>query len=476
MDNLMRLVSPGWKAQLIATGLSRPRGLKFDSKGGLLVIEAGVGLRRLTFTDNGGTCLSVKTNKTVIADKELNHGLELSEDGRTLYVSSTENVYSYSYDPDAATVSNQQRLVFNMSNANGDHVTRTLLLSRKQPDLLLVSRGSSANIDPLAAQQSSGISQIRAFNISSSATAARRGPYNYPTDGLLVGWGLRNSVGVAEHPVTGGIWSVENSADDVRREGRDVHEDNPGEELNFHGVLRDPATLGANHGYPSCFALWNTTAFPALGNLTVGSQFAESPNATLNDTTCARTARPPRLTFRAHMAPLDLKFDDDDDGSARAAFVSFHGSWDRDRAAGYKLARVAFDAASGEPAEPSDSVAAAVDVLAAPDVLACPGAGGGGCMRPVGLALNGTGAGRRLFVSSDATGEIWVVMRAGEGGEGGGGGTATGTAGAPASSTSSAAAAVAPLVGFRGAGWGGWAAVVGVTVAMAAVGGLVIAG
>lgn len=45
-------------------------------------------------------------------------------------------------------------------------------------------------------------------------------------------------------------------------------------------------------------------------------------NNTVNDTFCAERT-PPRLTFQAHMAPLDIKFND----SASEAWVTFHGSW-----------------------------------------------------------------------------------------------------------------------------------------------------
>lgn len=55
-----------------------------------------------------------------------------------------------------------------------------------------------------AAQLNSGISQIRAFDINNLPSGR---PYDYPSEGRLMGWGLRNSVGVAEHPVTGGIYS-----------------------------------------------------------------------------------------------------------------------------------------------------------------------------------------------------------------------------------------------------------------------------
>ncbi|KAK4127301.1 soluble quino protein glucose dehydrogenase [Parathielavia appendiculata] len=471
------VVAPGWKAQLIATGLSRPRSIKFDGNGGLLVIEARKGLTHLAFTDDGDTCLSVKRNTTLITDEELNHGLELSEDGQTIYVSTQENVDRYSYDVNALTVGNRTRLVTNMTNPGVGHVSRTLLLSKKQPDLLLVSRGSATNLDPLAADESTGVSQIRAFNISifnvSNAVDLER-PYSYPTDGLLVGWGLRNSVGVAEHPLTGGVYSVENSADNIVRLSTDIHEDNPGEELNFHGFLNDTSTLGANHGYPGCFALWNTTDFPSPGDLTVGSQFSLDNNATHNDTDCAQRTTAPRLTFQAHTAPLDIKFR----ASGEAAFISFHGSWNRDSPAGYKLSYVSFSADRGEPTEPSDSLTAVKDVITAPDVSAC--SGQGGCFRPVGLAFDATG--ERLFVSSDATGEIWVVMRDGAGGYGNGNGNggATGTStgpstgtGVPGSSTSTAAATAG--LRYQGVGGAGWL-IVSLTAFMMAAGGLALVG
>ncbi|KAK3903924.1 soluble quino protein glucose/sorbosone dehydrogenase, partial [Staphylotrichum tortipilum] len=408
------VVADGWKAQLIATDLSRPRGLKFDTKGALLVIESGVGLKHLTFTDNGGTCLSVKSSKTVITDKDLNHGLELSQDGKTLYVSSASTVFSYTYDPDTISATNPTRLITNMSHpSGGGHVTRTLLLSKKHPSHLLVSRGSASNLDLPSLTESSGVSQIRVFNISSEASSSF--PYDYPTGGVLLARGLRNSVGVAEHPSTGGIWSVENSADNVARGGRDVHEDNPGEELNAHGPVptttNDNNNTPNNYGYPTCFALWSPSSAPSFSTLPVGTQFALDP---ANDTLCAAMT-PPRLTFPAHTAPLDLKFPPTKNGSVEEAFITFHGSWNRAAPAGYKLSILSFSPSSGEPVAQRDSIDALRDVMSAPDVGVC-GGREGGCMRPVGMAFDAAG---RLWVASDATGEVWVVMRGGEGGEGG---------------------------------------------------------
>jgi glucose/arabinose dehydrogenase len=205
--------------------------------------------------------------------------------------------------------------------ANSDHTTRTLMLSQKAPGILLVSRGSDANEDPDAEDVTTGHSQIRAFDIGS--LRADSPAYDFTTQGTRIGWGLRNSVGVAEEPVTGGIWSVENSVDQLRRNGVDIHQDNPGEELNFHGYLNGSTDFqGGNYGYPSCYALWSTSGFPDLGNLQTGDQFPTSQTSTLNDSTCASSFVPPRLTFQAHTAPLDIKFTSD--GSQ--ALITFHGS------------------------------------------------------------------------------------------------------------------------------------------------------
>lgn len=120
-------------------------------------------------------------------------------------------------------------------------------------------------------------------------------------------------------------------------------------------------------------------------------------NNTINDTFCAERT-PPRLTFQAHMAPLDLKFNN----SASDAWVTFHGSWDRSDPVGYKLSLLPFQ--NGEPIAAPDNNTATTDVLQNVDNSVCPQQ----CFRPVGIAFDAQG---RLFVSSDATGEIYVVAR-----------------------------------------------------------------
>lgn len=328
---------------------------------------------------------------------QLNHGLAVSSDSNTIYASAPESVWSWSYDPLTRTSSDQQTIVTNMETT--DHTSRTLLLSKKVPGMLLVSRGSTSNIDIVAASLASGHSQIRAFNLNNISTA-----YDFDSEGLRLGWGLRNSVGVAEHPTTGGIYSVENSADQIVRDGVDVHQNNPGEEMNFHGYL-DGKTYppqGGNYGYPWCFSAWDVDELPDHRNLKVGSQFALSEsnypdNENRTDAYCA-AQNAPRLTFQAHMAPLDLKFNN----SGTHGWVTWHGSWDRTDPVGYKVSVIEF--ANGEPVAPATSKTAVTDIFTNANISVCPD----NCFRPVGMAFDSEG---RLFVSSDDTGEIYMITQ-----------------------------------------------------------------
>lgn len=169
---------------------------------------------------------------------------DLSGLTRRSYASTSGSAYSWSYDSSTLTASNRRELVSGMQS--GGHVTRTLLIPTKHSDLLLISRGSNGNLDMATTEISSGRSMIKVFNLTSIPGGD---PVDYTRDGVVLGWGLRNSVGLAANPSDGGIWSVENSADQIQRGGYDIHTDDPGEELNYHGNLSDVGERGPNYGY-----------------------------------------------------------------------------------------------------------------------------------------------------------------------------------------------------------------------------------
>ena len=122
----------------------------------------------------------------------------MTPDGKTLFVSSLTTVWSWNYDGTNGTVSNKKTVITNMRNG-GFHLSRTLLVPKAAPDVLVVQRGSDGNIDTAAGQVETARSQIRVFKISEIQSAA----VDY-TKGEVLGMGLRNSVGFGEDP-KGGI-------------------------------------------------------------------------------------------------------------------------------------------------------------------------------------------------------------------------------------------------------------------------------
>lgn len=75
---------------------------------------------------------------------------------------------------------------------------------------------------------------------------------------------------------------------------------------------------------------------------------------------------------------------------------------DRTNPVGYKVSSLVFSA--GSPTAAQNSTNSTIDIFANADNSKCPD----NCFRPVGLALDGKD---RLWVSSDSTGELYVLAR-----------------------------------------------------------------
>jgi len=218
------VATTGFAWDILATNLSSPRGIIFDSQGRLLIVQSGTGILALTFTND--SCGIVTQTTNVLLNSSLNHGIEFSVDGKTLFASSANDAWSWSYNATDASVSNVKLLVTNMGGTT--HSTRTLHVPPLHPNLLVISRGSDGNIDPSAATTASGHSQVKAFDLDNVPS----GGYDYSSDGGILAYGVRNEVGVTSD-LAGHVWGVMNSADDLERNGTDISMDNPAEELHY---------------------------------------------------------------------------------------------------------------------------------------------------------------------------------------------------------------------------------------------------
>ncbi|KAM0603718.1 hypothetical protein ACHAP1_006430 [Verticillium nonalfalfae] len=387
-----------WRAVKIAGGLRTPRGIVLDSNGNLLVVQSGLGVTVHTFGSDG--CLS--GSKTLISNPALNHGISLTADGTKLYVSSMTTAFEYSYNAASQTVSGERTVVRAMNQ--GGHPSRTLLIPPQTPHLLVISLGSFDNLDHPTINPATGRAIVKVFDLRNVPS----GGYAFNTQGYLLGYGLRNGVALA---ADGGnhVWEVENGADQFQRtvggSSYDIHADNPSEELNYLG---DPAVENRNwYGYPTCHSVYGASQFTDKAFRT-GDQFVLTPNATFNDEDCARRGSvPPRLSFQAHSAPMDATFD----RATENMFITFHGSWNRPVATGYKVVQVAFRrGANGryEPVEPATSMTAAKDIFWSQNEGSCTSST---CFRPCGITFDR--AYSRLIVGSDrpSEGELFMLIK-----------------------------------------------------------------
>lgn len=65
------VAADGWSYRLVANGFTKPRGILFDNDGGLVVVDSGVGLKHLALKDEGGTCVSVDKQTTLLKNEDV---------------------------------------------------------------------------------------------------------------------------------------------------------------------------------------------------------------------------------------------------------------------------------------------------------------------------------------------------------------------------------------------------------------------
>ncbi|KAI1166782.1 soluble quino protein glucose dehydrogenase [Nemania serpens] len=397
-------VDSAWQITKIANSLRQPRTILFDPLGNMIVLQATSGVSVHTFGDNG----CINSTKILIQNSGLNHGLALTPDGKTLYASSATQVWSWTYDTATRLASGQKTVITGISQ--GVHSTRTIAISPKNPNIILVSVGSNNNWDYAAGSPATGRASVKSFDLSKAPANG----YSYNTQGVMVAYGVRNEVAIAFDP-NGHAWGAENSGDDFKRtangQSYDVHIDNPAEELNYFGDPESPRSPNW-FGYPTCFTVWEPSLFKDTTALKTGSQFVVSPNTTFNDASCNGVSNPPRLSFPAHIAPIGSVFDK----TASNLYITFHGSWDRQPAQGYQIAEVPFTkTAAGlyDPVAAADSKTGYKTILSSQNPGACnsPSLTQSTCWRLAGVAWDN--AGQKLYVSSDnqADGEIFVLRK-----------------------------------------------------------------
>lgn len=366
--------APGLKVNAFATGLVHPRNMLVLPNGDVLVAESmgesgsptslfdfamsstmqrarasGTSPNRITLLRDADGDGVAETRHALIENVRQPYGMVLL--GDTLYVGASDAVLAYPYEPGATSITATPRKL--MSMKAGGHWTRNLIAS-KDGKKLYVAVGSLSNIADKGFDAE--IDRACIFELDLETGKSR-----------IFGSGLRNPVGMAWEPSTDTLWTVVNERDGLGDE-------TPPDYLTS---VRD----GGFYGWPYCY--WDRIVDDRVPQ----------------DATLVASALTPDFALGGHTASLGLCWIPEGTlpGFPAGMAIGQHGSWNRSKLSGYKLAFVAFD--NGKPAGQLRDV---LTGFLSEDEKHSYG-------RPVGVALAVDGA---VLMADDVGDVIWRVTGA----------------------------------------------------------------
>lgn len=271
-----------------------------------------------------------------------------------LYVAATDAILVYPYHLGDTSITAKPQILTPLPGGPIDHHwTKDLALA---PDgkFLYVSVGSNSNIAENGMEAEKGRAAI--WQVDRQTGASR-----------VYASGMRNPNGLIFNPTTRDLWAVVNERDEL----------GPNLVPDYMTSVKE----GAFYGWP-----WSY----------YGDHVDERVRPRRPDMVKAAVA--PDYALSSHVAPLGMTFTMASalpEDFRNGAFVGEHGSWNRERFNGYKVVYVPFK--DGVPSGKARSVITGfVD-------------GDKAHGRPVGLAIDGTGA---LLVADDAGNTVWRIAAA----------------------------------------------------------------
>jgi glucose/arabinose dehydrogenase len=374
-EGQLPVAAPGLKVNAFARGLKHPRWIYTMPNGDVLVSEANSVPRAvmrnafdhaMVATMRRARAVGESANRiTLLRDRDgdgvaevqqtfmegLNQPFGMALLGDQFYVGNTDGVVVFPYEPGADAITAPGRRIVDFKP--GGHWTRSLLPSADGRKLY-AGVGSLTNIadDGMAVEE--GRAGVWELDLETGVNRIFSG-------------GLRNAVGMAWEPSTNVLWTVVNERDGLGDE-------TPPDYLTS---VQD----GAFYGWPYCY--WDRVVDDRVPQ----------------DAEMVAKALTPDYALGGHTASLGLCWVPAGTlpGFPEGMAIGQHGSWNRSKLSGYKLAFIPF--ANGRPSGPSRDI---LSGFLAPDEKVSYG-------RPVGVTL---GPDNSLLMADDVGDVIWRVTGA----------------------------------------------------------------
>jgi len=293
-----KLYAPrGFHISLWASDFSEVRNMVVAPNGDVFVAcMAGQEIDVLRDTNGDGT-----PDKRWVFYDGLNRPFGLAFRGNQLYVGNTDAIVRFDYKPGQTIASGEPVRV--VSLPRGGHATRNVIFNR-DGSKMYVAVGSDSNVDDETSQPLRAA--ISEFNPDGSGQR-------------VFASGLRNPIGLAWNPANNTLWTCVNERDGL------------GDDLVPDYITQ--VNAGAFYGWPFSYIGKNV-----------------DPRRRGEHSELVARAIPPSLLLEAHSAPITLAFYNGKMFPQRyrgGAFVTMHGSWNREERSGYKVVHVPFR--NGQP-------------------------------------------------------------------------------------------------------------------------------
>jgi glucose/arabinose dehydrogenase len=359
-DGAWPVAPPGFKVELVASGLAGPRVIRAAPNGDLFVAESAGG--RISVLRGIGA--NGKPERIEVFADSFNHPDDVygiafyppGPDPKWVYVGQSGSVVRFAYQSGQLHASGAPQHIADLP-AGGGHWTRDLQFS-KDGSTLFVAVGSASNVDdPDSTPGEAQRADILAFDPDGSH---RR----------VYASGIRNPSGLAIDPTNGQLWCIVNERDGL------------GDDLVPDYITHVQA--GGFYGWPWWY---------------IGAH--QDPRHPGKHPELAKVAIVPDVLLQPHNASLQIAFYQGQQFPAQFRgdlFATEHGSWNRSVRTGYEVIRVPMDHGGHAKGEYQAFVTGfVVD-------------NGHVWGRPVGIAEAPDGS---LVFSDDASNSIWRVRYTG---------------------------------------------------------------